>query len=143
MNRNQLLTTEEKQGCGCVSALGLVAAVCLGLWLGGIWAFVAPIAAAASIAALMAAGLADRRKQLVEKEAAAPTVDQAQHGGPLQLRFVYEDGSGMLTERRVSDWVEHGDRLTGFCEHSQAERTFRKDRILEWLDGTEHWIDRP
>lgn len=51
------------------------------------------------------------------------------------LLFLYRDARGEETERRLTQWKEIGYYIAGFCERSDAYRTFRKDRVTEYLDG--------
>jgi hypothetical protein len=56
-----------------------------------------------------------------------------------QLRFVYEDATGNVTTREVSDWVDDGEYLEGYCHLAGDFRTFRRDRIIEFVEG-EHLL---
>lgn len=59
------------------------------------------------------------------------------------LRFVYVDKSENVTQREVIDWIEEDDRFTGYCVEVEAERTFLKASVLEWLDGTDRLLNEP
>lgn len=51
------------------------------------------------------------------------------------LHFIYEDSQGSITTREVSNWREEGVYLEGFCHKAGDVRTFRRDRIVEFLEG--------
>ncbi|PKL95371.1 MAG: hypothetical protein CVV18_05755 [Gammaproteobacteria bacterium HGW-Gammaproteobacteria-8] len=53
------------------------------------------------------------------------------------LRFVYQKAGGEVSERTVSSWGEEGNYFTGHCHGSDAVKTFRKDRVVQWLDGSQ------
>lgn len=59
------------------------------------------------------------------------------------LVFVYEDAQGNQTIRTVLAWIEERDYIIGWCNSARAERTFRKDRVLEWIDGSDALLDAP
>lgn len=59
---------------------------------------------------------------------------------PGNLVFVYEDDQGNLSTREVSNWNASARYIKGFCLSREALRTFRRDRIAEFLDG-EHLLD--
>lgn len=54
-----------------------------------------------------------------------------------RLRFVYEDANGNTSTREVSDFSDDGVYIEGFCHSRRAVRTFRRDRVLEYLEGEE------
>ena len=47
--------------------------------------------------------------------------------------FIYRDSRGNITAREVTNISESNQYIQGFCLNSAALRTFRKDRILEFL----------
>lgn len=51
------------------------------------------------------------------------------------LRFIYEDSQGNISTREVSNWREKGIYLEGYCHQAHDVRTFRRDRIVEFLEG--------
>lgn len=57
-----------------------------------------------------------------------------------RLRFVYEDVQGNMTQRELSSWHDDGIYLEGHCLTAGAHRTFRRDRIIEFLEGA-HLLD--
>lgn len=54
-----------------------------------------------------------------------------------RLRFIYEDANGKTSTREVSDFSDDGIYIEGFCHSRQALRTFRRDRVVEFLEGEE------
>lgn len=63
--------------------------------------------------------------------------------GRERLSFVYVDFHGVVTEREVTRWTEYDEYIQGYCKAAGAMRTFRKDRIEEWLDGTDRFVIYP
>lgn len=59
------------------------------------------------------------------------------------LRFVYSDQHGVVTERTIVKWEEFPGHVEGVCTIRRATRTFRKDRVEEWLDGSDELLARP
>ncbi|WP_162816472.1 hypothetical protein [Halomonas sp. BN3-1] len=53
------------------------------------------------------------------------------------LQFCYQDASGQVTTREVSNFRVDGDYIKGYCHTRDATRTFRKDNIVEWISGRE------
>lgn len=53
------------------------------------------------------------------------------------LRFVYEDSQGNVTAREVSSWHDDGTYIEGYCHKAREVRTFRRDRVVEFLEGEE------
>lgn len=53
------------------------------------------------------------------------------------MLFVYRDRAGDETLRKLTSFKDDGVYLRGYCEYSGGVRTFRKDRIVEVLDGDE------
>lgn len=51
------------------------------------------------------------------------------------LRFVYEDSQGNVSTREVSSWDEDGIYIEGYCHRAGDVRTFRRDRIVEFIKG--------
>ncbi len=47
--------------------------------------------------------------------------------------FVYSDVNGNITGRQVSDISENDIYIQALCHKAQNIRTFRKDRILEYV----------
>ena len=60
-----------------------------------------------------------------------------------QLRFVYCDANGEVTTRKLTQWTESTDYVEGFCLTRRDVRTFRKDRIVSFLDGTDSLLSFP
>ena len=53
------------------------------------------------------------------------------------LLFEYRDTDGVVTDRRVTRFAVGPTHLEGLDLDRHASRTFRRDRILSWRDGTE------
>ncbi|MGB1763785.1 hypothetical protein [Alloalcanivorax xenomutans] len=52
-----------------------------------------------------------------------------------ELIFTYKNSKGEITDRTVSNWREQGWYFTGFCVSKQKVATFRRDRILAFIEG--------
>lgn len=48
-------------------------------------------------------------------------------------RFEYVDNEGAVTKREVVNWEVSGRYVRGFCKMRKEERSFRIDRISEWI----------
>lgn len=59
------------------------------------------------------------------------------------LKFEYEDADGRTSTRTIKNWVEDPVYIEGFCLDKNAVRTFRKDRIIVYLDGTQYLLENP
>lgn len=53
------------------------------------------------------------------------------------LRFIYTDAKGQTAEWALTHWKENTVYLQGRCEGDSFPRTFRKDRVQEYLAGHE------
>lgn len=53
------------------------------------------------------------------------------------IRFSYRDAKGEVSQRELAQWAEYSDRIQGWCPEDGFPRTFRKDRILEFLHGVD------
>ncbi|WP_449100465.1 BRCT domain-containing protein [Pseudomonas veronii] len=53
------------------------------------------------------------------------------------LRFVYTDAQGQTAEWLLTRWREDSRYIQGRNEQDSKPRTFRKDRIQEYLEGAE------
>ena len=51
-------------------------------------------------------------------------------------RFIYQDASGNITARIVRNTSESADYLQGICLDANTLRTFRIDRILEFVNSS-------
>lgn len=52
-------------------------------------------------------------------------------------RFIYQDARGNVTAREVENVSESGEYLQGICLTANALRTFRIDRILEYVNSSD------
>ena len=59
------------------------------------------------------------------------------------LHFAYMDGDGLLTKRALKSWVEEGHYLRGYDLTVAGPRTFRKDRIVDYFDGSDAFLSSP
>jgi len=50
-------------------------------------------------------------------------------------RFEYVDADGVITKRNVVNWERRGAYIVGYDKDRREERTFRQDRISDWLSG--------
>lgn len=53
---------------------------------------------------------------------------------PDDKTFIYKDARGYITARMVTNISETERYIQGICLKAEALRTFRKDRILEYVD---------
>lgn len=58
------------------------------------------------------------------------------------LKFEYADLYGEVTIRSVTTWTEYEEYFSGHCSLRKAERSFRKDRVIAWMEG-EHLLAAP
>ncbi len=54
------------------------------------------------------------------------------------LSFSYQDGKGNVTNRLLTHWKETSVYIQGRSETDNFYRTFRKDRVIEYLLGAEY-----
>lgn len=55
----------------------------------------------------------------------------------MQLRFVYRNGDGVESERTLIKWNENSRYINGRSADDSLPKTYRKDRIVEFLQGEE------
>lgn len=53
------------------------------------------------------------------------------------IKFSYQDAEGNQSERVLTHWSENTRYLQGREEGDAFPRTFRKDRVLEYLEGSD------
>lgn len=70
-------------------------------------------------------------------DAAPPSTHSVATSSGGHLRFVYEDSQGNVTAREVSSWNDDGIYIEGYCHKAREIRTFRRDRVVEFLEGEE------
>lgn len=51
----------------------------------------------------------------------------------ISLSFIYQDAKGNITSRNMREVSMSNDYIQGFCEDTHQFKTFRKDRVLEYL----------
>jgi hypothetical protein len=49
--------------------------------------------------------------------------------------FEYVDADGVVTNRTITMWEKRGAYIVGYDKSRKAERTFRQDRISEWVSA--------
>lgn len=49
------------------------------------------------------------------------------------MLFIYQDARGAITRRSIPKPSDNGSYITGYCEYSKGNRTFRKDRIIQFF----------
>lgn len=59
------------------------------------------------------------------------------------LRFAYVNAQGEVSQRELSQWQESGHYIRGHCVSSNAVKTFRKDRVQQYLDGCDSLLVDP
>jgi hypothetical protein len=50
-------------------------------------------------------------------------------------RFDYVDKDGEISKRNIANWEQRGAYIVGWDRAKKAERTFRQDRISDWVSG--------
>lgn len=56
------------------------------------------------------------------------------------LRFIYQDARGEVREWVIPRWTENTRYIQGRSERDTLPRTFRKDRVLEYLEGADQLL---
>lgn len=56
------------------------------------------------------------------------------------LRFIYRDAQGVVAEWHLTRWKENTRYIQGRNEQDTLPRTFRKDRVVEYLEGAEQLL---
>jgi|SRR5699024_8576374 len=51
------------------------------------------------------------------------------------IRFIYQNSAGEIKEQALTNYGDEGTHFSGYSEAHGMVRTFRKDRVLEWLEG--------
>jgi hypothetical protein len=72
-----------------------------------------------------------------------PEQEEGVHAPDRSLHFIYTDSEGKTTERHLTQWKEAGYCVTGFCLSEQCVKTFRKDRVTQYLGGCETLLQEP
>lgn len=58
----------------------------------------------------------------------------------LPLRFIYQDAKGEVRQWCLIRWTENSRYLQGRTESDSLPRTFRKDRVLDYLEGNDQLL---
>lgn len=53
------------------------------------------------------------------------------------IKFSYQDANGNITERELIQWSENSSRIQGRSAGDTFPKTFRKDRIVKFIQGEE------
>lgn len=59
------------------------------------------------------------------------------------LRFVYRDADGNVARHELAAWQEVGKYVRGRRAADGSPRTFLKERIVEYLENAEAWLNSP
>lgn len=59
------------------------------------------------------------------------------------IAFQYRDAKGTEREWQLQRWKESGKYIAGVCTNDGKYRTFRKDRVVEYLHGAEAVLLQP
>lgn len=59
------------------------------------------------------------------------------------LRFVYRNSRGEVSCRELIQWKESGYYIMAFAEADEGMRTFRKDRVIEYLNDSHSLLETP
>lgn len=59
------------------------------------------------------------------------------------LSFLYQNSEGEQSQRELTDWQETGHYISGFCLTENAIRTFRKDRVIQYLNNCNQHLQDP
>lgn len=59
------------------------------------------------------------------------------------VRFVYTNSANETSKRTITQWAENGHYIKGFCAERGRVLTFRKDRIQQYLDGSDGYLKSP
>lgn len=60
-----------------------------------------------------------------------------------EMRFVYRNGAGEVSERTLLNWAEIGHYIKGHCTTKGGVLKFRKDRVSEYLGGSDTLLGTP
>lgn len=81
----------------------------------------------------------ERPKRSHHKKRPEPEVDAdpsvPRHSSGQLAQFVYVDADGVVTTRKVKRWSSDDKYIEGQCQTRKEHRTFRLDRIEEWISG--------
>lgn len=70
-------------------------------------------------------------------------MSEVQQPVPTPLRFIYCNAEGEVSERTLAQWFEAGHYVKGHDVAKGRVLTFRKDRVREYLDGSESLLKGP
>lgn len=78
---------------------------------------------------------ASMRRSVIPQSAAAGEEQWQEGQQGRSASFTYIDRDGVVTDRVITNWVSNGPHILGWCADRRATRTFRKDRIEDWMAG--------
>ncbi|WP_153075769.1 hypothetical protein [Paraburkholderia bonniea] len=59
------------------------------------------------------------------------------------MKFIYQKYLGEFQEYELVNWSESGNYIQGVCTRARMFRTFRKDRVTKYLQGSENLLENP
>lgn len=59
------------------------------------------------------------------------------------MKFIYQKYRGEFAEYELKSWTENGNYIQGVCVRSNTYKTFRKDRVSSYLDGSDALLNAP
>lgn len=62
---------------------------------------------------------------------------------PMNIAFVYRNKSGEEKQHELRNWKEVGHYVEGWCVVSDGFKTFRKDRVVQYLGSAETILSDP
>lgn len=75
------------------------------------------------------------RLEWIDEQRTKPEADPRFGGKGKWARFEYVDSDGSKSKRTIAMWERRGRYIVGYDRSRKEERTFRQDRITEWLAG--------
>lgn len=81
----------------------------------------------------------NNRAQKIEKPNLEPSSKSKSH----VLSFIYEDAEGNISRRNIVNWQEDDAYFEGFCLDRHEGRTFKKERVLSYLDDSDRLLKSP
>lgn len=59
------------------------------------------------------------------------------------MRFTYSNAAGEISQRTLIRWSEAGHYIKGYANDDGRVLTFRKDRVMDYLDGCDALLRNP
>lgn len=76
-----------------------------------------------------------RRRWIDDRKYQAQFAREGFSGKGKWARFTYTDHHGATSRREITMWEVRGSYVVGYDRSRSAERTFRQDRISDWICG--------